>query len=189
MRLFVAVDLDDASRDAIGAEQTRLRRALDAEGRPAWKWVRPDRMHLTLVFIGEVDAPAAEAIVRAMRTDFHSPAFSLVFGGLGVFPAHGAPRVLWLGVTDGRAAAIALQQRVADRLASVGVAPERRAYHPHLTLARGDSASPADRRRVAALDRGGAIARIDACAVSVYQSRLSPAGPDYTTLVRTELRP
>jgi RNA 2',3'-cyclic 3'-phosphodiesterase len=189
MRLFVAVDLDDASREAIGAEQTRLRRALDAEGRPAWKWVRPDRMHLTLVFIGEVDAPAAETIVRAMRTDFHSPAFSLVFGGLGVFPAHGAPSVLWLGVTDGRAAAIALQQRVADRLASVGVAPERRAYHPHLTLARGDSASPADRRRVAALDCSGAIARIDACAVSVYQSRLSPAGPDYTTLVRTELRP
>jgi 2'-5' RNA ligase len=188
MRLFVAVDLDEASREAIGAEQTRLRRALDAEGRTSWKWVRPDRMHLTLVFIGEVDAPAAEAIVTAMRANFDSPAFSLVFAGLGVFPTYGAPKVLWLGVTDGRAAAIALRQRVAGRLAGVGVAPEPRAYHPHLTLARGDSAKPADRRRVAALDRGGAIARIDACAVSVFQSRLSPAGPDYTTLVRTELR-
>lgn len=188
MRLFVAVDLDDAARDAIAAEQKRLQRALGDRGGSAWKWVRPDRMHLTMAFIGEVDAPTGEAIVGVMREPFDGPSFSLSFAGLGIFPARGAPKVLWVGVTDGGAAAVALQQHVVERLARVGVAPEPRAYHPHLTLARAGSARPADGRRVTALDCGGAIARIEARAVSLYQSRLSQAGPEYATLVRTELR-
>jgi RNA 2',3'-cyclic 3'-phosphodiesterase len=188
MRLFVAVDLDASARDAVAIEQKRLQRALGEPGRSAWKWVRPDRMHLTLAFIGEVDASAAEAIVAAMRDPFDGSAVGLVFAGLGVFPPRGAPKVLWVGVTDGRAAIVALQRRVAERLAGAGVAPETRAYHPHLTLARGGSAKPSDGRRTVGFDRGGPIARIVARTVSLYQSRLSQTGPDYTTLVRTELR-
>ena len=188
MRLFVAVDLDASARDAIVAEQKRLQRALGERGESAWKWARPDRMHLTLAFIGEVDAPAADAIGAVLRKPFEDSAFTIVFAGLGVFPARGAPKVLWVGVSDGRAEIVALQRRVVERLASVGVAPETRAYHPHLTLARGGSATPGDGRRTVALGRGSPIARIEARAVSLYESRLSQAGPDYTTLVRTELR-
>ena len=65
MRLFVAVDLDDAARTAIAAEQKRVAAAMD-DARSSVTWVKPDRMHLTLVFLGEVSDAHAPAIVDAV---------------------------------------------------------------------------------------------------------------------------
>jgi len=187
MRLFVAIDLDDDARRAIAAEQKRLARQL--AGASSLRMVRPEQMHLTLAFLGEVDDVRSAAIVDAMRADLQAAPFSIVYAGLGVFPPHGAPRVLWLGVTTGRDDAIAVQRQIAERLARVGNEPEQRAYHPHLTLARWRRSTPADRRRLLAADRGAPIAQVDAAAVTLYQSRLSPSGPSYTVLAEAALRP
>jgi 2'-5' RNA ligase len=111
-----------------------------------------------------------------------------VFAGLGLFPAHRAPRVLWLGLSTGAAEAIDLQRRVAARLSTIGVTIEERAFHPHLTLARWREARNADRRRIAAADHGTEVARIDVGAVTLYQSRLSSSGPTYAVLARAPLR-
>ena len=187
MRLFVAIDLDDDVRRAIAAEQKRLMRELPGES--SLRMVRPEQMHLTLAFLGEVDEVRGAAIVGAMRGDVKAPPFPIVYAGLGVFPPHGAPRVLWLGVTTGRDAAIAVQRQIADRLTRVGIEPEQRVYHPHLTLARWRTSTPADRRRLLAADHGAQIARVDAAAVTLYQSRLSPSGPSYTALAEAAFRP
>jgi 2'-5' RNA ligase len=186
-RLFVAIDLDDDARRAIAAEQKRLMR--EFAGESLLRMVRPEQMHLTLVFLGEVDDVRAAAIVDAIHGDVKAAPFPIVFAGLGVFPPHGAPRVLWLGVTTGREQAIAVQRQITDRLSRVGIEPEQRAYHPHLTLARWRTSTPSDRRRLLSADRGAEIARVDAMAVRLYQSRLSSSGPSYTALAQAALRP
>src|SRR5437660_12359403 len=104
-------------------------------------------MHLTLVFLGEVDEAHAAAAVDAMHEDLDAAPFWIAFGGLGVFPPHGRPSVLWLDVAAGVQEAIAVQHTIASRLARTGAAIESRPYHPHLTVARWKRSGAGDRRR------------------------------------------
>jgi 2'-5' RNA ligase len=186
MRLFAALDLTDEARGLIAAEQKRIAGALEGADRSALRFVRPEHIHLTLVFVGEVDEPRGVSIVEAMRADIAQRPFRLVFSGLGAFPPHGAPRVLWLGVSDGAQHAVELQQRVARRLEGVGVGPEGRPFRPHLTLARWRERGPAD-RRVTAPAHSAEVAKVDVEAVTLFQSRLSSSGPAYTALAHARL--
>jgi RNA 2',3'-cyclic 3'-phosphodiesterase len=188
MRLFVAIELNDETRRAIAAEQTRLRQKLDKGHGSSLRWVRADHIHLTLAFLGEIAADRVETIVDVMRQPIDADRFSIVFGGLGTFPAHGAPRVVWLGLTAGAREVAVVHRQVATRLDGVGIAPESRAFHPHLTLARWRTSTAADQRRVVAADRSEDVGRIDVEAVTLIHSRLSPAGPTYTPLCEARLR-
>ena len=187
MRLFVAIDLNDGARRAIAAEQAHLADVLGPSA--SLKWVRPDQMHLTLAFLGEIEEAPAAAITGAMSQDIDEvPPFTMAVAGLGVFPPHGAPRVLWIGLSAGAREAIELQRCIVDRLSRVGVTLDERVFHPHLTLARWRQARPIDRRRVAAAERGLEIARVEVESVTLYQSRLSSAGPTHTAVVHAHLR-
>ena len=186
MRLFVAIDLDEQAQNAIADEQRRLVRALGRDG-GSLRWVWPDQMHLTLVFIGNADEVRAHAIVDTMHHGLAASPFAMVFTGVGVFPPQGAPNVLWLGVGAGAREAVDLQRAVAERLEMVGVARERRPFHPHLTLARWRSSKPSDRRRVLAASGDDDVARIDVRVVALYRSHLSSAGPTYEVLARAPL--
>ena len=184
-RLFVAIDLPDEARAAIAAEQRRIMAKLDPRRRVTI--VRTEHMHLTLVFIGEVDEARRAAIAEQMAHDIDQPAFDLVFGGIGVFPPRGAPRVLWLGVSRGSDLAIDLQHRVSARLQAAGVEPERRPFNPHLTIARWRESRPADAERVIEPAGGGTVATVRVTAVTLYESRLSSAGPTHMSLTHARL--
>ena len=185
MRLFIALDLDDASRSAIGEEQKRLQGVL-RDSRSSIKWVRPDHMHLTMVFLGEVDEGRAAPIVDDLRLGLGHTPFDMVFRDIGVFPPRGAPNVLWLGVGSGAESAIALQRTLSERVASHGLALETRPFHPHLTLARWRESRSADRQAVmTAAHRAVTTLHVDHA--TLYQSRLSPGGPTYTVLARANL--
>src|SRR2546427_10130387 len=132
MRLFVAIDLEDDARRASAAEQKRLMQELHGES--SLRMVRPEQMHLTLAFLGEVDDVRGAAIVDAMREDVKAAPFPIVYAGLGVFPPHGAPRVLWLGGTTGRDAPIAVQRPSAHRRAPGGVGPAHPGQSPQPAL-------------------------------------------------------
>src|SRR5262245_12243593 len=186
MRLFVAIDLDDRARRAIADEQKRLQTAF-GDSRSSIKWVRPDHMHLTLVFLGEVPDARAPAVVAAINEPVAQAAFDLAFAGIGGFPAHGAPHVLWVGAAAGEAASVSLQHELADRLQRIGIAVEQRPFHPHLTLARWKMSRGTDRARALAAGRTGAIATVRVDHATLYHSRLSPAGPNYTALARATL--
>jgi RNA 2',3'-cyclic 3'-phosphodiesterase len=185
MRLFVAIDLDEDARLAIAALQQRLVKTLGADG--SIKTVDPDRMHLTLAFLGEIADRDVPAILDTLSMDIVVRRFAAVFQGVGVFPPRGAPRILWLGIGDGSAEVVEVQQVVARRLEGLGIALEPRPFHPHLTLARWRTSRPADRPRVLSADSRCAVARVNVDHVTLYQSRLSPAGPAYTTLTRANL--
>src|SRR6266404_4722143 len=141
-RLFSAIDLGPSARERIAAEQHRLTTALRA---PALRWVKPEHLHLTLVFIGEVADDCVARIVLAMQKDIPQLPFRFELGGLGVFPSHGAPRALWLGVRTGADAVVRVQQTMAARCQALGVPLEARPFSPHLTLARWRDGRRSDR--------------------------------------------
>ena len=186
MRVFVAIDLDEAARAAIADEQRRLKAALGETGSSV-KWVRADHMHLTLVFLGEVPEPGVQALVDAVNEPVAQAPFDLAFGGIGVFPPRGAPSVLWVGAATGAGESIELQRQLADRARRLGVAPEHRPFHPHLTLARWKTSRGADRPRALAAGSERVIATVRVDHATLYHSRLSPAGPTYTPLARATL--
>ena len=189
MRLFVAVEIAPALGAAVGALIGELReRAARLAPRSRITWVAPDRIHLTVRFIGESDEASAGRIRAALAPEVPVAPFDLTVAGFGAFPRTGQPRVLWAGLTEGREALLQLERVVASRLAAAGVGPEPRAYNPHLTLARVREASGL---RAAPLLKGlpeGPIGTTRVEAFTLFDSRLSSKGPTYVPLQRTALQ-
>ena len=177
MRLFVALDIPEDVRTALGTLIEKLRPAC----RNA-RWVRVEGAHITLKFIGEVPAEKAEGIKTALATvPFKSP-IKISFRGLGFFPSERRPRVFWAGMEASDELG-ALASAVEAALEPVGIAREQRAFSPHLTLARFDS--PGDLQRLHAaiaatgpLEFGVTIAE----EFYLYQSVLKRGGAEYTRL-------
>jgi RNA 2',3'-cyclic 3'-phosphodiesterase len=183
-RLFVAVDIDESTRAQIERISSAVRAVVEKETKASW--VHPDRMHLTLHFLGNVDAAMEERVRGTLAHMIDEAGFDITFDRLGFFPERGSPRVLWLGVRDG----LDGLRRVHERLArELDLRPDHPGpFTPHLTLARLRDRVP--RVKVAQISRIPASAgpsRIDR--VTLYESRLSPAGPTYVPLVAAPLRP
>jgi RNA 2',3'-cyclic 3'-phosphodiesterase len=185
VRLFVAADVDAPSRAAMAAEQRRLRTAAE-RGSPL-RWVRPEQLHLTLVFLGEVDDVRADEAVAAIGQPVDQPPIDLVFAGQGVFPPRGAPRALWIGLGSGDAELRALQRVLAERVARLGLPLESRPFSPHLTIGRWKASRPSDRTIVASAFHDRIVARTRVDHATLYRSRISSAGPTYTELARAIL--
>ena len=181
MRLFTAIELTDDVRNAIVATQRRVVSGGKAGG--FLRLARPEHMHLTLVFIGELSEDRGAPILQAMSADLPLRPFRVAFGGLGAFPPRGAPRILYVDVLAGRDEMVVLHRVVAGRLAAAGVPPEPRPYHPHLTLGRWRESRPSDRPK----GTGAVIAELGVEAVTLFQSRLSSSGPTYTRLAAAHL--
>jgi 2'-5' RNA ligase len=186
VRLFAAVDLSNETQDAMAAEQKRIAASLGSTATPL-KWVRPDHAHLTLIFLGEVDVARVPSLVDTIGMEVELPPFDIVFGGIGVFPRHGAARVLWIGIDAGGSPLRALQIALTARVSARGIPIEARDFHPHLTLARWTRSRPSDRHRALAAGRPGAIARQRVEWATLYESRLSPSGATYVPLTRANL--
>jgi RNA 2',3'-cyclic 3'-phosphodiesterase len=131
-RIFIALALSDAARETLRREERLLARVL-----PDVRFATPDDLHLTLVFLGEVDeATLAQVIALVGEVASHARPFELSLAGLGVFGPPHAPRVIWAGVGGDTQRLLALQRRLADALESLGFSREQRPFSPHLTLAR-----------------------------------------------------
>lgn len=186
MRLFVAVDIDAASRAAIAALQRTTRDTDRDRQRGTLRWVKPEHLHLTLVFLGNVDDAYAPAVIEAYAQPVPTAPFDLVFRGLGAFPQRGAPRALWVGVDEGANEVVAVQQVMAERAQGLRIPIDARPFSPHLTLARWKESRPSDRRLLDNAD-DKPIARVPVSRATLYQSRLSSAGPTYTALAHATL--
>ncbi len=125
IRLFVAIDVSEAARRDLAAL---------CNGVPGAKWSLPEQMHLTLRFIGEVDGATARDVASAL-SEIDSPAFPINPSGVGSFGNGRAARVLWVGVAP-CPEVVRLQAKIETAMQRIGLAPERRKFHPHITLAR-----------------------------------------------------
>ena len=124
-RLFVALELSEVLKEAIGEIQVGLRDA---------RWLDEEGLHLTLAFIGEVDGSGGRRIVEALSR-VEAPSIAVGLHGLGHFPLRGPPRVLWVGAAPA-AELGSLAVAVRRELARAGYPPERRKFAPHVTIAR-----------------------------------------------------
>ena len=124
-RLFVALQLPEPLAQAVRELQSGLRDA---------RWLTEDGLHLTLAFIGEVDGSARHRIETALGS-VTAPALRMELHGLGCFPPRGAPRVLWTGASP-KTELVSLAQAMRRALGRAGLAPERRRFMPHVTIAR-----------------------------------------------------
>jgi RNA 2',3'-cyclic 3'-phosphodiesterase len=195
MRLFIALDIDDAIREKIRVFLEGVRGFA-----PDARWVRSESLHVTLKFIGEKPADTADAIKRALAKVEASP-IELSFRGHGFFPTPKSARVFWIGIQSGPDLP-KLASVIDDASATLDIPKEDRGFSPHLTLARrgGGSGSPRWRKgdvpnkaferlsgKLAAmspLDFGTMTAR----EFFLYQSQLSREGSRYTKLEAFPLR-
>jgi RNA 2',3'-cyclic 3'-phosphodiesterase len=181
-RLFIAVDIDEATRAQVGGISAQLREAIGKQTKASW--VRPDRMHLTLLFLGDAAAAFEQRVRRALTEPIRIAPFDMTFEGLGLFPERGSPRVLWLGIRDGLDSLRRIEKALIDDLhVERG---HQGPFTPHLTLAR--FRDPVTRDALAGIARIPASAgpsRIDR--VTLYDSRRSPAGPAYVPLAEAPL--
>ena len=188
MRLFVAVEIGETlARGAAKLNEELEHRATAAARRAKVAWIPADRMHLTIRFIGQVDDEKASMVREALEDPLAVAPFSLTLCGAGTFPKSGTPRVVWLGVTDGREQLLRVEREITARLTPLGIPEEDRAYSPHLTLAR--VRDPAGLKSTPLLD-GLTDRRIGTThieTITLFHSKLSPKGPTYTPLLHTPL--
>lgn len=124
-RLFIAVDLPETIKENLESMSF---------GIPGAKWVRPEQLHLTVRFIGEVDGALFHDI-KNILAEVSAASFSLQLKGVGYFPPRGAPRVLWIGLDKSEPLQL-LRKKIDTALLRARIEPEGRKYSPHITLAR-----------------------------------------------------
>jgi RNA 2',3'-cyclic 3'-phosphodiesterase len=192
VRLFVAVDLDDAARRGVSDAAADLRQACERRDRTlatGLAWVKPSNLHLTLHFLGEVDERQASAIRDTVSAPVPLAPFEIGLASWGLFPSSGAPRVLWVGVASGADAVRSAHRVIGDRLNSVGAALEARPLSAHLTVARvKDGAGRGLRELVAGTPAPPTVAWTVPHA-TLYRSHLGPDGPRYEVLARIPFEP
>jgi RNA 2',3'-cyclic 3'-phosphodiesterase len=185
LRVFFAVELPEEVRSRAGEHISDLRNRLP-EVRAGWE--RPEKLHITLKFIGEVEPEASAALARAAeRAAAALSPFHFVIQDAGAFPVRGLPRVLWLGVQDASGSLARLHKSLEQECEGAGFPCEERPFHPHLTIAR--LRRPEGARALAALhqEKGFAPADVFVADVLLLQSELTPAGSRYTELSRHKL--
>jgi 2'-5' RNA ligase len=188
IRTFIAIRMPDAIKVALGEAV----HTINAAGFRGVRTVRPDGIHLTLKFLGDIGrervADVSEAIGRAASV---LDPFELQIGDVGVFPNWRAPRVFWIGLEGDLEALGRLHQAVEREIAALGFEPDTRVYKPHLTLARiRDSASPEDRRKAADVLSSLALApesHVDGDHASLMRTTFTPQGAVHDALFTAPL--
>jgi 2'-5' RNA ligase len=130
VRLFVALDLTEEIREALGEPIARLKPLAKSA-----RWARPEGMHVTLKFIGHVEANSLDAIRAALATVRSDAPVEMQIRGVGFFPDERRPRIVWCGI-EASANLAHLAAEIERTLEPLGIPREERKFAPHLTLAR-----------------------------------------------------
>jgi len=188
IRAFIAIPLPESLIERLG----RLQRGLEHKVPGCVRWVRPQGIHLTLKFLGDTATEKLADIESALSVVARNAATcTLTVGGMGCFPNPRRPRVIWVGVEEPTGRLALLQSAIEEVSTSLGFPPERRDFHPHLTLGRVHRR--ASRQDVARLGEVistaemGTLCQISAARLDLIRSVLKPSGAEYTTLAEFHL--
>jgi 2'-5' RNA ligase len=178
VRAFVALEVPEPQRDALARHLDLCRAAA-----PAFRWVAPESLHLTLRFLGTVGPDLLDALRSALGR-LGGTSFRLALEGIGTFGASSAPRVVWIGVREGAGPAAELAARVETTCRAAGLEPEARGFRGHVTLARAraDRGSP-----LPELPSPPALDPWTATEFVLYESRLGKPAATYVPLERYRL--
>lgn len=198
IRTFIAIELADGQKRSLADLQTRLKREHAAvkiarsSSSNAIRWVAADNIHLTLKFLGNVDADKMPALQNAVADACTGTSpFVLKLDGVGAFPNLTRPNVVWVGIKGDIKMATRLAQKIDDACAALGFPREERAFSPHLTLGRVNRDADSRERQLI----GEMIAKAEAHElgdfrvdhVSLMKSVLKPGGSVYSRLAEINL--
>ena len=177
MRLFVAIELDEPFRNQLIKIQDALRSNL-----PNVSFTKPQNLHLTLKFIGEVEDKKVPALCDALGAVTREGPFVLNYVGLDFLPERGPIRIIAAAV-DGGEKLLALQKRIEEACATQNIPRENRRYRAHITLARDRRGMPRSKKpQVANVDAAMTVNEF-----VLMQSKLSNEGSEYTVLQRVNI--
>ena len=179
IRAFIAVNIPSTCIDILGSLISRLKQS------PAKvKWVRPESIHITLKFLGNISEDDIDKIDRVLAEQIaEEPAFEVTIRGTGGFPNLRRPRVLWSGIDDPDKRLKSLAKIVDRNLAKAGFPREKRAYSPHLTLGRVKTykyIEDINKRMEAEKEFEGGV--VEVSEVFLMRSQLKPSGAIYSAL-------
>jgi 2'-5' RNA ligase len=184
IRAFIAIPLPDS----LMRQLTNLQRRLGEQvPHRSVRWVRPEGIHLTLKFLGDIPTDKLPGIKQALAAVArNAPASTFTVGEIGCFPNTLRPRVVWVGVQEPAGRLAVLQDAIEEVMVPFGYKPEGRGFKPHLTLGRvGRKARRDDVAQVGEVVAGaevGQLAEVDADRFELIRSVLKPSGAEYTTL-------
>lgn len=179
MRAFIGCKLPPNVLTALGGIRSRFEQTgLNI------RWVRPQGIHLTLRFLGEIDDEAVSAVKAVLPEVVAGLApLALMAQGTGVFPGIKRPRVLWTGVGGDTQALDRVQRRLTQALARIGFEPEKRAFKAHLTVGRFKGRIDVKALAAAlAVESGRVKTSFEATRLILFKSDLKPAGAVYSEL-------
>ena len=185
MRAFIAVEIPQAIKEGMTSVRDRLKSAGVDAG-----WSRPEGVHLTLKFLGELSEARVPEIMRALALALgDTEQFRLGVEGVGVFPNPASARVVWFGLTGDIKALVALRSAVEQAMAGLGIERDVRPYTPHLTLGRIKLIRKRD-PWLKGLEgvRNSKLPGFDVTAVGLIRSELRPTGAVYWELGRVALK-
>lgn len=185
-RTFIAVELPRDIRDACVDLQESLARAA-----PEVKWVEEENLHITLLFLGEVDDRDLLTVCRAAQKACAGvEPFALEVKGAGCFGDARQPRTIWVGTGEGTAELVALHAALEEAMLDLrGYRREDRRFTPHVTLGRAKSNEPAEDLPAALLrERDWKGGECDVSQVRVLSSELRREGPVYEVLSTVKLK-
>src|SRR6185312_5483732 len=175
MRLFVAVEIELEIRERIKVFIDKWKPKISNA-----RWVRAEGLHITLKFLGNIAEERRSGIERALG-EIHAPPFPVSLNGIGVFPNSKSPRVLWVGISAGKELA-GLAEEIDEQMASLGFDREKRAFSPHVTLARlKERAKKAEIEAAISVTESN-FGTMTAREFHLYESKLSPPGSVYEKL-------
>lgn len=188
LRTFIAADFPPDILEKIGEITAFLKTQAPME---ALKWVSTDNQHLTLKFIGDLPESKLEEVKNALTDALNAqPSFTISVEGMGAFPNWQNPRVIWLGISHD-SSLNKTHQCIEQALEQAGIAPDRRALNPHLTVARLRRNMQQDSVRL--VGKSLSPFKVDTLGsatinhIRLYQSELTPRGPIYTPLLTLAL--
>jgi len=178
IRTFICIELPEGLKKKIGEIQAQLKHYS-----AGISWVRPQNIHLTLKFLGDVEEQRLPDLATAMgEIAARYSRFTLIPEGPGVFPHARSPRVFWLGIREDTGTLAHLQEEIEERLEELGFAREKRAFRPHLTIGRVRPYRKPKELTPAFLTIGFAADPFEVDHITLMRSDLKPTGAVYTPL-------
>jgi 2'-5' RNA ligase len=183
-RIFIAVTLAPALREAVTACRTTLGEAADR-----FRWVPAQNLHFTLRFLGPItDAQVARAVDATREAAASGVSFAITLAGMGAFPSRRSPRVVWVGVTEGAERLVALASSLEAALRQRKFPPADHPFQAHLTVARARSEGrPPDLSAALPSQDSHCVGTQRVDALAVMESTLRPSGSIYHEVDREVL--
>jgi len=187
MRTFIAIELPKEIKDSLAQLQEELKKT----GADV-KWVKPENIHLTLKFLGEINNKKLEKITEILwDVAKNKDSFSIRLSSIGTFPVLSSPRVIWVGIDMGGKESEKIAWELEKKIARIGIPKEKRPFSSHITIGRTRSTQGRDNliQELKNLEGNFRLENSEflATKITFFKSTLTPTGPIYESLQEANL--